>query len=378
MARPRFSPAELEPTGKFYPPVTSFGGIQMPPQPVPNRPITPRENIMLLAQGKKPYWFPIGGFGSADVLGFRPRINGDNVANHQIFDGGPPFDYSGYGDIIESTWFGLDWETTDIGGAMMRPGAPKLPDITRWEEYVTFPDLDAADWEECRVQNIEYLGTDKLNQLGIQCGIWERLMALMDVAEACIALVDEDLKPHTHRFFDAYTDFLIDYIKRVKAVCNINSVVIHEDWAHQRGPFMAPDTAREMLVPYVKRITDYLHGEGMLYEIHMCGATEALIPLYFEAGVDMWSAIQPLLYDTEALVKKYKDERFIFGITAPPVTPDFTEDEMRAAAKAFVEEYKDCKILVSFFSMAADFPGYHPGFQDAVYEYSRIAFQDED
>jgi hypothetical protein len=311
-------------------------------------------------------------------VGFRPRINGDNIANHQIFDGGPAFDYSGYGDIIKSTWFDLDWETTDIGGAMQRPGAPKVPDITEWEKYVTMPDLASMDWDECREQNIGYLGTDKFNQLGIQFGIWERLMSLMDVAEACIALVDEDLKPHTHRFFDAYTDFLIDYIKRIKANCNIDGVVIHEDWAHQRGAFFSPDTAREMLVPYVKRITDYLHSEGMFYEIHMCGMTTELIPCYIEAGVDMWSAIQPLLYDTFALVKEYKDYPLVFGVTAPTVSADLSDEEMRAAAKEFVEEYKDCHMTVSFFSMDPDFPGFHPGFQDAIYEYSRIAYQDED
>ena len=33
-----------------------------------------------------------------------------------------------------------------------------------------------------------------MSQLGIQCGLFERLMALMDVAEACIALCDEKQK----------------------------------------------------------------------------------------------------------------------------------------------------------------------------------------
>ncbi|MCL2151224.1 MAG: hypothetical protein FWH50_03255, partial [Coriobacteriia bacterium] len=62
----------------------------------------------------------------------------------------------------------------------------------------------------------------------------------------------------------------------------------------------------------------------------------------------------------------------------PPVSLNVSDAEMRAAAKAFVEEFKDCKIMVSYMFMDEDFPGYHPGFQNAVYEYSRLAFQDED
>ncbi|MCL2137873.1 MAG: hypothetical protein FWH40_10235 [Coriobacteriia bacterium] len=379
MARPKFDPKELEPTGEFYPRGATFANMpEQPLAPKLNLPITPAENIMLLASGKKPYWFPTGGFGGGDIVGFRPRINPDNIANHQIFDGGPTFDYSGYGDIITSAWFNLDWERSDIGGSMTRPGAPKIPDITHWEDYVSMPDLDTHDWESCRIQNIEYLGSDRFHQLGIQFGLWERLMALMDVAEAAIALVDEDLKPHTHRFLDTYCNFLIDYIRRIKEICNIQGVVIHEDWAHQRGPFFSAATASEMLVPYVKRITDFCHANGMLYEIHMCGEVTKLIPCYFEAGVDMWSAIQPLLYDTESIVKQYKDERFIWSMTAPPVSLELSDSEARQAAEDFVNEFKDCKVIVSYARFGDDFPGYHPKFKEYVYEYSRLAFQDED
>ena len=384
MARPKFDPKELEPSGEFYPAMSGFGGMVMPPDPILQRPISAAENLKLLLSGKKPYWIPVGGFMGADMQGFRPRINPDNIANHQIFDGGPAYDYSDiiktskYGDHINSWWFDLDWITTDVGGAMFLPGAPKIPDITHWEDYISMPDLDLCDWDSLAEMNATYLGTDKLNQLGIQCGLWERLMALMDATDAALALIDDEMKVGTHRFFDAYANFLIDYIGRVKERVNIECVVIHEDWAHQRGPFFSADIAREMLVPYVKRITDFCHANGMFYEIHMCGATELLIPTYIEAGVDMWSAIQPLLYDTGALVKQYKNENLVFGMSAPEVTPDYTEAAMRQAAKDFVDEYKDCKIMVSYFSMDPEFPGYHPGFQAAVYEYSRLAYQDED
>ena len=384
MARPAFDPKELEPTGEFYVGMKAgFDGMPMPPDPVFPRPITPKENLDLLLSGKKPYWVPVGGFFFADLQQFRPRGNPDNIANHQVFDGGPEFDYTGlidtgyYGDSIHSWWFDLDWITTDAGGAMFLPGKPKIPDITKWEEYIQMPDLDKIDWAEMGEQNKEYLSTGKMNQLGIQCGVWERLMALMDATDACLALIDDEMKPHTHRFFDVYSDFLIDYISRVKEVCDIHAVVIHEDWAHQRGPFFSKETGTEMLVPYIKKITDWCHANGMWYEIHMCGATEQLIPCYLEAGVDMWSAIQPLLYDTEALVKQYKDTNLVFGISAPEdLNVNMSDEDMRVAAQALVDNYSDCKITISYFSMDPDFPGYHMGLPGAVYEFSRNANQD--
>jgi uroporphyrinogen-III decarboxylase len=131
-----------------------------------------------------------------------------------------------------------------------------------------------------------------------------------------------------------------------------------------------------MIVPHLQRIVDFCHDNGMSYEIHMCGVVNPFIPIFVECGIDMWAAIEPRYYDTDAIVKQYKNERLIFGISGPDIDINASEEEMRAAAKAFVDEYKDCNITVSYFKMDPEWPGYHPGLQDAVYEYSRIAFQD--
>jgi len=381
MARPKFSPEELEPTGAFYPVSPTIAAVRpMPPEPVLNLPISPDENLKLLASGKRPYWFPNSGFAGGDIASFFPRICSDNIACRNVSDGGPAMDFSGFGDAVKSDWFDLTWDRTGASGSSVRPGNPRIPDITHWEDYVSMPDLSVLDWAGMAEDNREFLNHNKHKRLNIYCGTWERLMCLMDVSEACIALFDDDLKPHTHRFLDAYTNFLIEYISRCKEACDINGVMITEDWAHQRGPFMGADTAMEMLVPYTRRITDWLHENDMLYEMHMCGDTTKLIPCMFEAGVDIWTANQPTLYDAPALVKQYKNERMIFGITAPLVPDTASDAEIRAAAEALVEEYIDCNVMFSFFFMSQnpDAPRMHPDFQHAVYEASRIAFQDLD
>jgi len=381
MVRPKFSSMEFESTGKTYPgmPFPFMGMPEVPETPVQNRPISPLENWKLMFQGKKPYWIPNCGWFLSDTNQFRPRINPDNVANHQVFDGGPKFPYENYGDIIRSSWFDLDWcWVGSIGGATVYPGKPKVPDITKWEDYVSMPNLDEMDWVTCAKQNVGYLGVNKMNQLGIQCGLWERLMALMDVVEASIALYDDDLKPSVHKFFNAYTDFLIEYIRRMTEIGEINSLVLHEDWAHQLGPFFSPDTAREMLLPYIRKIVDYCHSRDMSYEIHCCGACELLIPVFIETGADIWGG-QPALNDLGGYAKKYKDSRLIFGIPIPDFGPEADELDVRNAAREWVEEYRDCRIAASSARPLSQLgEPYHPKLMDAIYEFSRIAYQDED
>ena len=379
MARPAFRKEEFEVVGMF-PGIERFAvvgtQITIPPSPKLNRPISVKENWKLLMSGKKPYWIPETGWIFCEQTQFRPRINPDNVANHQIFDGGPSVDYDQMDKIVHSSWFDLDWEWEyAISGATIRPGNPKIKDINRWEEYVTIPNLDDLDWESYQSENREYLKIDKMTELGIQMSLWERLMCLMDVDKAAMALVDDDQKEGVHRFFDKLCDFYDDYIGRMAALYDFDCVYVHDDWAHQKGPFFSANTAREMLLPYMKRLVESAHKRGMYFEHHCCGKAEMLVPVMIEAGVDMWCG-QPAINDQDMLAQKYKDKPIVFGVGNPPIPLEASDEELIKIAKGWVDRYKDCHVG-SMFAYDPNF--FQPAFQKFVayvYEFSRIAYQD--
>ncbi|MBQ9030511.1 MAG: hypothetical protein IJ106_03545 [Parasporobacterium sp.] len=202
-------------------------------------------------------------------------------------------------------------------------------------------------------------------------------MALMDVEEACVALIDEEQEEGVRDFFDWYADFLISYIDRVADLLpELDGVLIHDDWAHQRGPFFSPGTAREMLVPYTRRIIDHCHARGLSYEIHCCGDCSQLIPVFIEMGADMWGG-QETTNDFAAYAHQYKDENFVFCVSAPSFGPDVTEEEIDTAARNWVEEFKDCHVALRMLDLGTGKPA-DPRFVAGVYKYSRIAFRDCD
>lgn len=372
MTRPAFSPTEYDEIG-MYPGVETdtFAGMglpSLPPHPILNRPISAKENWKLLISGKKPYWIPLGGWAFCDLNVFRPRINPDNVACHITFDGEPAVEYKS--NTMKSSWFYLEWEyIPSAGGATVHPGNPKVKDITKWEEYVSMPNLDDLDWESCKNNNKEFLDVDKSNQLGILSGLWERLMSLMDVENAAIAMIDDDEKEGVKRFFDKYTDFLIKYIEKMNDTVDIDCVLIHDDWGHQHSTFLSLDTYKEMLVPYYKRITDACHKMGLWFELHSCGKNQTLVPAYIEMGVDLWCP--QVMNDIDTILETYKDEPIAFGVGEPPLSPDATENEIQEAAKIWVEKYKDYKVVQYYLAAPPTFTKY-------VYEFSRIAYQNEE
>lgn len=377
MSRPVFTEKEFEVVG-MYPGVECFevmgAPMSVPESPAYNRPISVRENWKLLFEGKKPYWIPETGWIFCDQIQFRPRLCPDNVANHQVFDGGPAFDYSKLNKVTHSKWFDLNWEWDyAISGATVVGGTAKVPDINRWEEYVSIPNLDELDWALYKEENQEYMKVDKLRQLGIQMGLWERLMCLMDVDNAAIALVDEDQKEGVHRFFDKLCDFYDDYIGRMKDLYDLDSVYFHDDWAHQRGPFFSLDTAREMFLPYLKRIVASAHKRGMYYEHHSCGKGQDLVPVFIEAGADIWCG-QPNINDQDMLAHKHKNDSIIIGVGNPVIPTEATDEEVRKLAMDWVDRYKDCRVA-AIFGFAENFPTpAYQKFRNYVYEFSRQAF----
>ncbi|MDR1028886.1 MAG: hypothetical protein LBL63_05640, partial [Clostridiales Family XIII bacterium] len=110
----------------------------------------------------------------------------------------------------------------------------------------------------------------------------------------------------------------------------------HDDWGGQYSPFFSPATVREMILPYLKRIVDFLHARGMYLHFHSCGKIELLVPAMIEAGVDVWCG-QPI-NDRLAVLKEYGGR---IKLEAEPLAFDktYTEEEIKPAVTDFLDLY---------------------------------------
>lgn len=387
MAREKYNAAkEHEVIGK-YPAIKglelgagSGRGVKIIPEsPRFYRPISPNENYKMLFRGETPYWMPSVGWFNCDLNQFRPRQHPDNLANHQCIDGGEFVDYTQVSKV-NIGWLGLplEWEPVAMG-ASVRPGNPILPEMTGWREKIQMPDLDAMNWEEMKEMNKTYLDVDKANQLGIQLGFWERMMCLMDVDNACMALLDEDQEDDIKEFLDELSDIYVDYIRRMLEVGRIDSIFFHDDWGTQNGPFFSLDVCRNFFVAPMKKVVDFCHENNIVFEHHCCGKAEILVPAMEEAGVDFWFP-QYTINDVDKLVDDYQDAHITFAVTTPLIPRGSTLEDVRAQAQAFVDKYKDKGVLWRHNGDILADPGHdeslYPAFADAVYEFSRIAYQD--
>jgi hypothetical protein len=193
----------------------------------------------------------------------------------------------------------------------------------------------------------------------------------MDFAAAAVAMIDEDQKDAVKAFFDKLTelylrifDKYLDYFPRIDAFC------IHDDWGSQRETFISPATVSEMIVPYMKRVTDYLHSKGKICELHCCGNVMKQVPNIIAAGWDTW---QPQnVNDTDQIYNQYGD-RIIIGVSANAAElSGKSEVEQKAAARAYANKYcnpEKPSVLNFFDSMIMPL-----AFRAELYKQSRINY----
>jgi hypothetical protein len=286
---------------------------------------------------REPWWQMMQ---AVDAQIFTPSVIPDNVARALCFEGGELRTFVDH--EINPDMFGIEWEYIAMaGGSMVRPGKPFLEDIEEWYDKVVWPDIDKWDWEGSAARNNgTFLTPEGFNQMWFQTGWYERLISMLDFENAVIAIFDEDSQEHVHKFFDKLTDLYIRIFDRALTTFpEIHAFFIHDDWGSQKAPFFSPAVAEEMIVPYMKRVTDFLHSKGKFCEMHSCGNNYKQVPNYIKAGWDLWAP--QLMNDSYQIYDDFGDKILI--ATFPQNIPDEimalpTNEERGAAFAALPEE----------------------------------------
>ena len=333
MSLDHFTEDELQVTG-------TLAGFMKPERY--NTPITPRDNMLRLYEGKTPMWIP----SPWEAASIKVDCDPENVARS------PSGGVDGYG---------VEWIfVKTAGGAMVKPGNPKVPDISEWEKYITVPDPETWDWAGAYEKQKDALADPTLfTTVTFGSCLFERLIAVMDFENAAMALVDDDQKEGVHRFLRAVTDYRKKYYTLVKKWFDPDGVNFNDDWGSQRAEFFSRETAAEMLVPYVKESVQCAHELGMYVDLHCCGFVEGFVPFFIEEGFDTWGG-QPL-NDKPKLKKLYPDS-LVFTHQIDE-RPDASDEEIDAAVAKFMEEFG--------YDNRGFYGGFDPRYRRKVYEASR-------
>lgn len=186
-----------------------------------------------------------------------------------------------------------------------------LKDITHWQDYVQFPDLEQIDWETMAAKDLQNVDHSKFLNMSIGHGLYERLHFLMGMNEANMALLEEP--EAIEEFFTAYFDYKIALVDKIAQYypC-VDMLEVSDDWGHKNGLFVSPSTWDELFAPQIRRLITHVKSKGFLYLQHSCGKNEQLVPHMIDAGIDVWTSSQAI-NDLHGLIVAYGDRIICSG-----------------------------------------------------------------
>jgi len=174
-----------------------------------------------------------------------------------------------------------------------------------WATLVHSPWDHAGDpgfWDTLRANALELRRTsDRALMLVVGCNLFEWgsflrrmdnfLMDLLAEPEQVEALLDALMERH-----------LAVLEKACRAVGDIVDIVrFGDDLGTNSGPFMSPNTYRQLFKPRHTLLCDYVHKHSnMKTFLHSCGSIRALMPDLIEAGYDIINPIQTNCHGMDA------------------------------------------------------------------------------
>jgi len=135
----------------------------------------------------------------------------------------------------------------------------------------------------------------------------------MGTENACMIFYDDP--EWVYEMMDFITEFYLDILKRVLCKVKLDYAWFWEDMAYNQGSFISPDMVRKFMVPGYKKITSFLHENGVdIIMVDSDGNVEELIPLWLESGINCVYPMEVAAgMDVIKLRKKYGEDLLIVG-----------------------------------------------------------------
>ncbi len=208
-----------------------------------------------------------------------------------------------------------------------------------WPVPEKFPAADRQQLEDYRRAGLattisEQFGNGFLQQGPLMWGFENWFAMLLTEPERCTLFMDKLLEKKKE-----YYDHIFEVYGGLVDVCSEA-----DDFGTQRGTFVSPKLIREMILPYHKKLNDYLKAKGAGYmTLHSCGSVEASIPDIIEAGFDCLNPVQisAANMSPEHLKKTYgKDITFWGGgINTQSTLPNGTPEQVREETKRNIDAF---------------------------------------
>lgn len=228
-------------------------------------------------------------------------------------------------------------ESAEYGEVSYHP-LLELDSVEQLDAY-PWPNPDDFDYETAAAEAKEL--AKEFVTLGPWVSLFEVYCSMRSLEEA---LMDTIAAPELlHTALDHIAKSQGEMVRRFLEAADgaVDMLFISDDVGSQNSLIMSPDAFEEFIFPRLKVWCDMAHSFGARAFFHTDGASEPLIPLLIEAGIDVLNPIQHVCpgMDCKEIKAKYGD-KLIFhgGVENQSILPFGTAEDVAAETRQCLDE----------------------------------------
>jgi len=143
-------------------------------------------------------------------------------------------------------------------------------------------------------------------------GLLENVTNLVGFENLCFMMFeDEEL---TKEIFDAVGSRILKFYEIVSSIAPVGALIVNDDWGFKTQTMLSPDTLRQLVFPWHKKMVEAIHGNGKYAILHSCGnLTDVIDDIVDELKYDAKHSFEDTILPVEKAWELWHDRIAIMG-----------------------------------------------------------------
>lgn len=171
-------------------------------------------------------------------------------------------------------------------------------------------------------------------------GVLENTTNLLGFDTLCMMIFENPVL--LKKIVDSVGSRLLRYYEITASINSVGAFVCNDDWGFSNQTMFSPDTLREYIFPWHKKIVETVHKKNKPIVLHSCGNLDAVMDDVIDnLGYDAKHSYEDKIIPVEKAYEKWGDRIAIFGGMDVNFLSTSTPDEISKRAKVLLELTKE-------------------------------------
>lgn len=167
-------------------------------------------------------------------------------------------------------------------------------------------------------------------------GLLEDVIYLVGYENLCFKIFEDEVL--TKEVFDAVGSRLLRYYENVSSFPSVGALIVNDDWGFKTQTMFSPETMRQYVFPWQKRIVEAIHKTGKYAVLHSCGNIAAVIDdIIDDMKFDAKHSFEDNIIPVEKAYELWSNRISIVGGIDMDFLVRRSPEEIKARAKKILE-----------------------------------------